>query len=183
MFDLENLIEEVAKEMEKTYKHAQKSVKKIRANRVEEDMLQDIKIDYYGVLSPINQLSSIKVDSMTTLRVKPWEKKLLPSIERAIIENNDFGFTTRSDKDEIYVTLPIITEEIRHKLVKQTEQKAEQSRVAIRNIRKKAKDQLKEIKSEDEMKRQENELQKLTDNYIERIDTLQKNKKEELMKV
>ena len=183
MFDLENLTEEVTKEMEKVYKHSEQSLKKIRANRLDEDMLQHVKIDYYGVSEPINQLSSIKVDSMTSLRIKPWEKKLLPAIERAISQQNELGLITRSAKEEIYVTLPAITEEIRQKLVKQTEQKAEKSRVDIRHIRTKAKHQIKNIKSEDDMKRQENELQKLTDLYIERINNLQKSRKEELMKV
>ncbi len=183
MVDINNFLTEAGTEMEHAYNHAETMLKRVRANKVDEDMLHGITIDYYGVPSPIHQLATIKVDSLTTLRVKPWEKNLLSAIEIAICQHNHFGFTTRNDKDEVYVTLPIITEEVRNKLVKQVEHQAEIGKVAIRNIRKKTKENLKQIKSEDEMKNQEVELQKMTDKYIDLIDQLQEKKKQELMKV
>ena len=143
-------------------------------------------VDYYGNPTPINQVASINTPDAKTLAIKPWEKNMLPEIEKVII-NSDLGLNPQNDGEIVRLNIPPLTEERRKELVKQSRNEAEHGRVSVRNVRKDANDHikrlLKEHVSEDEVKRAEVKIQELTDEYVKKIDELLANKEEEIMTV
>ncbi len=181
---MENLLNNAEITTQKALSHLQKVLAKFNANKVHPDMLKNISIDYHGIDSPLEQLATIKISNNSTLTIKPWEKKLTVAIQKAILKNNEHDFNIKSDGEIVYATRPSLTEESRTKIVKQVDKKAEESKVVIRNIRKTIKDKIKQAtKSEDEIKRAENELQKLINSTIKKIEALQEAKKKEIMKI
>ena len=180
---IQDLLEEAKQGMQQCLEHTKKTLTAFRVNKVDADMLNGISVDYFGVPSPIKQIATIKIEDARQLSIKPWEKNLVTAIERAIVEQNRFDFSTRNDQNSVFVTLPQLTEEGREKLAKQVNEKAEQGRVAVWNVRKRIKEKIKEIKSENEQKLGEEELQKLTDTCIKSINELQSKKKEAIMSV
>lgn len=179
-------IEDARDHMEKTIKHVSHELAKIRAGRAMPNMLEGIMVNYYGAPTPLQQVASVNTPDARTLVIKPWEKKVLSDIEKAII-NSDLGLNPQNDGEIIRLNIPPLTEERRKQLVKQSKQEAEQGKVSIRNIRKDANENLrkllKEHVSEDLVKKGEDQVQKLTDKYIEEIDQLLVKKEEEIMKV
>ena len=149
-------------------------------------MLDGILVEYYGNPTPINQVASINSQDARTLVIKPWEKTIVSDIERSII-NSDLGLNPQSDGELIRINIPALTEERRIDLVKQAKAEAENGRVSIRNIRKDANDHLrkliKEHVSEDDVRHAEDEVQKLTDQYIAKIEEVLKKKEEDIMTV
>lgn len=179
-------IEHAQEQMERSLQHTNAAMAKIRAGKAMPSMLDGIMVEYYGNPTPINQVASINSQDARTLLIKPWEKSIVSEVERSII-NSDLGLNPQSDGELIRINIPVLTEERRLELVKQARHEAEHGRVSIRNIRKDANDHLrklvKEHVSEDEVRHAEDQVQKLTDDFISKIDNLLKKKETDIMTV
>lgn len=184
MEELELYLEEVNEHMTKSFAHVGNELGKIRAGKANPAMLDGIMVQYYGTPTPINQVASITFPEARTIFIKPWEKGTIPEIERAIM-NANIGLTPQSDGLQVIINIPMLSEERRKQLVKQVHHECEQGRVSIRTIRKEANEQVKKIKgvSEDEVKNAEEEVQRLTNDFIAKVDGLMKKKEVEIMTV
>ena len=172
--------------MQKAYNHLEMDYSTIRAGRANPHVLDKIKVDYYGTPTPIQQVGNITVPEPRMLQIAPWEKSMIKAIEKAIMAS-DVGITPSNDGAVIRLVFPELTEERRKDLVKDVKKKAEDAKVAVRNIRRDGNDMLKKLGktevSEDEIKGMEDQLQKLTDKYVKEIDTLMEAKSKEIMTV
>ncbi len=175
---------EYTEKMEKAIEATEREFSKIRAGQASPAILNDVRVDYYGTPTPISQVAKISVPEPRMLLVTPWEKPLVDTIEKAILAAN-IGVTPMKDGNCIRVSLPILTSERRQELAKVARKHAEEGRVAIRNIRRDANDSLKKNKEmpEDEVKKQQDEIQKATDKYIAKIDAILAEKEADLLKV
>jgi ribosome recycling factor len=184
MEEIELYLDDAKDRMAKALNHLNSELVKIRAGKASPNMLDGIIVPYYGVNSPLNQVASITAPEARTLFIKPWEKQLIPEIERAIMAAN-IGLTPQSDGQQVIINIPMLTEERRKQLVKQAHHECENGKISIRTVRKETNELLKKIKgvSEDDIKNAEDEVQKLTDDYILRIDSLMKKKEVEIMTV
>lgn len=184
MEELELYLEDARERMGKALTHVGNELVKIRAGKAQPNMLDGIIVPYYGVNSPLNQVASVTAPEPRTLFIKPWEKQLIPEIEKAIMAAN-IGLTPQNDGLQVIINIPMLTEERRKNLVKQVHTECEHGRVAVRAVRKETNESLKKIKgvSEDDVKNAEEEVQKLTDDHITRIDALMKKKEAEIMTV
>ena len=184
---MDTILKEVSEKMDKSLSALRNAFNKIRTGRANPSILDDVKVDYYGNMTPINQTSNITTEEGRSLVISPWDKSLLPEIEKAIL-NSDLGLNPNSSSDLIKVTMPALTEETRQNYIKQARSEAENSRVSIRNIRRDAnqtvkdKQQASEI-SEDELRRIEDLIQKETDKYISIVDSELKNKESDLLEI
>lgn len=158
----------------------------IRAGRANPHVLDKLRVDYYGTPTPIQQVGNVTVPEARIIQIAPWEKSLLKEIEKAIM-TSDLGINPTNDGSVIRLVFPELTEERRKDLVKEVKKKAEESKVAVRNIRRDGNDAFKKLGkteiSEDEVKQLEEQLQKLTDKYIKDIDALMETKSKEIMTV
>nr|WP_282451980.1 ribosome recycling factor [Marinobacter koreensis] len=173
--------------MKKSLEALHSAFNKIRTGRAHPAILDSVMVNYYGQETPLKQVASVNVEDNRTLAVAPWEKNLVPTIEKAIM-TSDLGLNPATSGDIIRVPMPMLTEETRREMVKQAKADAEHARVSVRNARRDAnsmvKDLLKEKEiSEDEERRAEDEVQKLTDKYIAEVDKMLKSKEEDLMAV
>lgn len=173
--------------MTKTLENLESEYTSIRAGRANPNILNKIKVEYYGVPTPMQQLANITVPEARTLMIAPWEPSLVKAIEKAIL-NSDLGITPNNDGKNIILNFPELTEDRRKELVKDIKKKGEQAKVAIRNIRRDANDGFKkQLKaneiSEDEQKDNEDKIQKLTDKYVGLIDKAVESKSKEIMTV
>lgn len=184
MEEIELFLEDAREQMGKALTHVSTEISKIRAGKASPSMLDGIMVSYYGAMSPLNQVSSITSPEARTLFIKPWEKNLIQEIERSIMAAN-LGLTPQNDGQQVIINIPMLTEERRKQLVKQVHGECELGKVSIRSIRKEINEQLKKIKgvSEDDVKNGEEIVQKTTDEYIAKIDTLMKKKEGEIMTV
>lgn len=176
-----------AKEMmEKAVAHAKTDLGKIRAGKATPSMLDGLMVEYYGAPTPVNQVASVSTPDARTIFIKPWEKNIIPEIEKAII-NSDLGFNPQNDGESIIINVPQLTEERRIQLVKQAKSVTENGKVSVRNARKEANDELKQLlkdgASEDLVKSAEDEVQTLTDNFTKKMDDLLEHKEKEIMTV
>ena len=185
------MIEEIqldAKEgMAKTLEALESSFKRIRTGRANISLLDSIEIDYYGNKTPLNQVSNISVEDAKTLAIVPWEKDNVPLIEKSI-QQSDLGLQPITSGETIRVILPDLTEETRRDLIKVAKSEAENSKVSIRNQRRDANGLLKEYLnekkiSEDDLKRGEVLIQEVTDQYVESVDNLLKEKEKDLLEI
>jgi len=184
---MDNLIKDVSDKMDKSLSALRNAFNKIRTGRANPALLDDIKVDYYGNLTPINQTSNISVEEGRSIVISPWDKNLIPEIEKAIL-SSDLGLNPSTSSDLIRVTMPALTEETRQDYIKQARAEAENSRVSIRNIRRDANNAAKEdqqasVISEDELRRIEDLIQKETDKHISTIDAELKNKESDLLEI
>jgi ribosome recycling factor len=159
----------------------------IRTGRASLALLDGIAVDYYGTPTPLPQVSSLSVPESRQIAIQPWEKSLIPLIEKAIMKS-DLGLTPTNDGKVIRINIPVLTEERRKQLVKVVRKRAEESRVAIRNIRRDSNDELKKLEkeehvSEDEVKKEQEEIQKITDTFIKKVDEILEHKEKEIMEV
>ncbi len=179
-------LEDAQEQMRKALSHTESELTKIRAGKALPSMLDGIAIDYYGTMTPLAQVGNINTPDARTLVVQPWEKNLLPAIDKAIVDAN-IGLTPQNDGNVIRLNIPPLTEERRRDLVKKVKEEAERGRVAVRNIRKDANESIKKLKndgaSEDEIKVGEGEVQKLTDQFIVNVDKLAEAKEKDIMTV
>ena len=184
---MQALINDVSEKMDKSVSALRNAFNKIRTGRANPSILDDIKVDYYGNLTPINQTSNISVEEGRSLVISPWDKNLIPEIEKAIL-SSDLGLNPSTSSDLIRVTMPALTEETRQDYIKQARAEAENSRVSIRNIRRDANQSTKEQQqaaeiSEDDQRRLEDLIQKETDKYISIVDNELKNKESDLLEI
>lgn len=183
-----DLIKKDAEErMTKSVKALENEFNGLRTGRATPAVLDNVRIDYYGTPTPLNQTANISVPEARLLVVQPWDASTLGMIEKAILAA-DLGFNPSNDGKVIRINIPPLTEERRKELVKGAKNSAEQNRVSVRNIRRDANEELKKAQkasdiTEDDLKRGETEIQKVTDNYIAQIDELLKAKESEIMEV
>lgn len=184
MEEIELYLEETRELMGKAVSHLSHELTKIRAGKASPSMLDGIQVSYYGAMSPLNQVASVTTPDARSIFIKPWEKNLIPEIEKSIMAAN-IGLNPQNDGQQVIINVPMLTEERRKQLVKQVGQECEHGRISVRNIRKDTNEQLKGIKgvSEDDIKNAEETVQKLTNEHIERIDNLLKKKEAEIMTV
>ena len=159
----------------------------LRAGRASLAVLDTITVDYYGVPTPLSQVASLAVPESRLIVIQPWESKILPDIERAIMKS-DLGLMPTNDGKLIRLAFPPLTEERRKELVKVAKRVAEEAKVAIRNIRRDGNDFIKELEkekeiSEDDLKKGQEEVQKITDSYIAKVDDILTHKEKEIMEV
>ena len=184
--DLLLIIEDAEAHMKKAIQHLEAELVKIRAGRANPQMLEGIVVDYYGAPTPLNQVANVSVSDARTLMIQPWEKNMLQPIERAIIASN-IGLNPQSDGAVIRLFLPPLTEERRKELVKKVNGEGEHSKVAIRNIRRDAIEEVKKLQkeglSEDAAKDAEKDIQQITDKYIALVEKHLQAKEKEIMTV
>jgi ribosome recycling factor len=182
-----DVIQEAERRMQKAVESANHDFATIRTGRANPMILEGIKVDYYGTPTPLNQLAGISVPEPRQLLITPWDRNSLDAIAKAI-QSSDVGITPNNDGQVIRLNIPYLTEERRKELIKQLHKKSEDHKVAVRNIRRDANEHLKtqqknsEI-SEDDMKREQEKIQKLTDKYIAEIDKHTAAKEAELKEV
>lgn len=184
MEELELLLEEAQDLMNKAYTHVGSELGRIRAGKASPNMLDSVQVPYYGSMSPLNQVSSVTAPEARTLFIRPFEKSLIQEIERAII-NANLGFNPQNDGQQVIINIPMLTEERRKQLVKQASQEAEHGKVSIRSVRKEINEMIDKVKgvSEDDQKNSKETVQKLTDEFIAKIEAMLKKKEQEIMTV
>lgn len=173
--------------MKKSIDALQVAFAKIRTGRAHPSILDSITVDYYGAKSPLNQVANVNVEDARTLSVAPWEPKMVPDIEKAIMKS-DLGLNPSTAGNVIRIPMPALTEETRKGFIKQARAEAESARVSTRNIRRDANSQLKDLVkekeiSEDEERRAQDDVQKITDRFGAEIDKLLSAKEEDLMEI
>ena len=184
---METLLKDLTEKMEKSVTALKNAFNKIRTGRANPAILDDINVDYYGNPTPINQTSNISVEEGRSLVISPWDKNLIPEIEKAIL-SSDLGLNPSTSGDFIRVTMPALTEETRQDYIKQARAEAENSRISIRNIRRDANNSAKDMQqsseiSEDDLRRIEDLIQKETDKFISIVDSDLKNKESDLLEI
>lgn len=173
--------------MEKTLDALRKEFQKVRTGRASTTLLEDIKVNYYDTLTPINQLAAIAVPEPRVITIQPWEAKLIAPIEKAIL-NANIGLTPTNDGKLIRLSVPPLTEDRRKEIVKQLKKLAEDTKIALRNIRRDAIDSLKKLEkdkkiSEDDLKRAEKDVQDVTNVYVAKADEVVAAKEKEVMEI
>jgi len=182
-----DVINDMKDHMVKTIDTLRREYQKIRTGRASTSLLDDIKVDYYGNPSPISAVATLAVPEARTITISPWEPKMIAPIEKAIL-NSNIGLTPSNDGRLIRLILPPLTEERRKDIVKDLRRKAEDDKIALRNIRRDAIDRLKKLEkdkkiTEDELKRSEKEVQDLTDKHVAKVDEVLAHKEKEVMEV
>lgn len=172
--------------MEKALSALKRDLQTLRAGRASAAMLDRVEADYYGTPTPVNQMGSINTPDSRTLIIQPWDKSALAAIEKAILKS-DLGLTPANDGSIIRINIPPLTQERRADLAKQTKKFGEEAKVAIRNIRRDANDDIKKKEkgeiSEDESRRHQDDVQKITDRYVAEVDKILLAKEKEIMEV
>ena len=173
--------------MHKSIETLRADLAKIRTGRAHTGLLDHIHVDYYGTTMPLPQVANVTLADPRTIGVQPWEKKMIPVVEKAI-RDSDLGLNPATSGDMIRVPMPALTEERRRDLIKVVHKEAEGARIAVRNVRRDANEQLKKLLkdkqcSEDEERRAHDELQKLTDRFVAEIDQLMQVKETDLMAI
>ncbi|RHW39614.1 ribosome recycling factor [Lysinibacillus yapensis] len=173
--------------MEKSISAFSRELASIRAGRANASLLDRISVDYYGAPTPINQLAGVSVPEARLLVIQPYDKSILGEIEKAIMKS-DIGITPTNDGNVIRLAIPALTEERRKELVKVVKKEAEEAKVAVRNVRRDANDDLKKLEkngdiTEDDLRGYSDDIQKLTDDYIVKVDQLAKDKEKEILSV
>lgn len=181
------MLKQFEEKMEKSLESLENEYTNIRAGRANPNILNKIKVDYYGIPTPLQQVGNISVPEARTIIITPWETSILKEIEKAIV-CSDLGLNPNNDGKSIILNFPELTEERRKELVKDIKKKGENAKVAVRNIRRDANDFIKKQSkendmSEDEQKDYEDKIQKLTDKFVEKIDSAVENKSKEIMTV
>jgi ribosome recycling factor len=185
MLDANKILSEARAHMQKAIEHLEIELGKIRAGRANPSMLDSVRVDYYGTSTPLSQVCNITVPDARTIAIQPWEKAMLVPIEKAIMAAN-LGFNPQNDGAVIRINIPSLTEERRKDLVKKTRAEVEHGKVSIRNIRRDANEHIKrEAKSvpEDVVKGLEDNIQKITDQYISMVDKHLEAKEKEIMTI
>ncbi|MBL3647148.1 ribosome recycling factor [Bacillus vallismortis] len=181
------VLTQTKEKMEKAIAAYQRELATVRAGRANPSLLDKVTVEYYGAQTPLNQLSSINVPEARMLVVTPYDKTAIGDIEKAILKA-DLGVTPTSDGNMIRIAIPALTEERRKELVKVVKKYAEEAKVAVRNVRRDANDDLKKLEkngdiTEDELRASTEDVQKLTDEYVSKIDGVTKDKEKEIMEV
>nr|WP_221401239.1 ribosome recycling factor [Paenibacillus phyllosphaerae] len=172
--------------MDKAIGALKRDLTTLRAGRATPALLDRVQVEYYGAMTPVNQLANINTPDTRTLMIQPWDKSSMAAIEKAIMKS-DLGLTPSNDGASIRLSIPALTEERRAELVKLTKKFGEEAKVAIRNIRRDANDDIKKLEktdiSEDESRRHQDDIQKATDKFIAEVDKVLAAKEKEIMEV
>jgi len=183
----DNILKNADSKMKKTIEALTKELSSIRTGRASPALVEHIKIDYHGVITPLIQLASISVPEPKTIAIHPWDRSIINTIDKAILKS-DLGLNPVNDGTNIRINLPALTEERRKDLIKAVHKRLEESRITIRNLRRESIDELKVAEknkdiSQDQSIRASEQLQKLTDIYIESINRIGKDKESEILEV
>lgn len=173
--------------MAKALEAFKRELGKVRTGRASLSLLDDVKVDYYGTPTPLNQVGSLAVPEPRLITIQPWEKNLIGDIEKAILKA-DLGLNPSSDGQIIRLVFPPLTEERRKEMVKQVKRMGEDAKVVVRNVRREANDTLKKLEkdkeiTEDDLKRGEKEIQEITDDFVSRVDKVLEEKEKDLMEI
>lgn len=184
---VEHVIEDAENRMTHAVEHLKHDLNGFRTGRANPAILEKIMVDYYGSPTPLNQVANISVPEARQLLIQPYDRNMITPIEKAI-QRSDLGVNPQSDGQVIRINLPALTEERRKDLVKQVHKRVEEGRVAVRNVRRDAMDHLKQMQknktiSEDDLKRYEHQVDKVTHKYVELCDKAQTSKEQELMEI
>ena len=186
MEEINLILEDSKQAMEKSIIHLNLELGKIRAGRANPSMLDSVKVDYYGSLTPLSQIANISTLDSRTLTIQPWEKAMLEEITKTIM-NANLGLNPQNNGEVILISVPVLTEERRIDLVKRSKAEGEQAKISIRSQRKDANEMVRNLKeeglSEDEIKTSEEEIQKLTNLFTRKVDELVDLKEADIMKV
>jgi ribosome recycling factor len=184
---IEEIKDEASDKMKKTLIALQGELKKIRTGRASLNIFDDIRLDYYGAMTPLNQMATLAVPESRLITIQPWDASVIKDIEKAILKAN-MGLTPTNDGKIIRITIPPLTEDRRREIVRQVNRICEEFRVAVRNIRRDANEMLKELKkegeaSEDDVFKAQDQIQKITDEHIKKIDEMYKEKEKEVLEL
>jgi ribosome recycling factor len=173
--------------MEKSIEALKKDFAKVRTGRASIALFDDIRVDYYGTPTPLNQVGTMAVPEPRLITIQPWEKKLIPEIEKAILKS-DLGLNPASDGQLVRIAIPPLTEERRKEMAKLIKRMGEDAKIAVRNARRDGNDALKKLEkskeiSEDDLKRGEKEIQDLTDQFVKKTDEIVTQKEKEVMEI
>lgn len=173
--------------MTKTIESLDNDYKKLRTGRASVSLVEDIRVDYYGVPTPVSQVATLAIPEPRTIMIQPWDTKVIGDVEKAILKS-ELGLTPMNDGKVIRINVPPLTAERRKDLVKVIKKKAEETKVAVRNIRRDSNETIKELKkekeiSEDQQAKAQDETQKITDDFIKKIDALYSAKEKEILEI
>ena len=182
-----NIIQDAQKRMDKAVQQLKNELASIRTGRATPSLLDKVKVEYYGTLTPVNQLANISAPEPKLLTIQPWDKNVLEDIEKAILKS-ELGLTPNSDGHIIRIQIPSLTEERRQELVKMVKKYGEEAKVAIRNVRRDANDSVKKDEKdgklpEDESRRLQENIQQTTNEFIAKVDQVVEDKEKEMMEV
>ena len=180
------IYDDVKENMDKSIVHLEREFQNIRAGKASPDMLSSVMVDFYGVMTPINQTSNVTSPDPRQIIVQPWDKSQISNIEKAILAAN-LGFNPKNEGEVLRIIVPAVTEERRRELVKKAKAEAEDTKVAIRNARRSGNDEAKSLEKEgipeDDVKKLQDDIQKLTDEFTEKVDKLFEKKEKDIMTI
>lgn len=184
---MQSVLKECNSKMEKAMSSLEKEMARLRTGRASTGLLDDIVVDYYGTMTPLNQLASISIPDSRTISIQPWDRNAFAGVEKAIMKS-DLGLNPVNDGKVIRINIPPLTEERRKDLVKLAKKYSEDAKIAVRNIRRDANETLKKMKNskeltEDEMHKGQDEVQKITDSFVARADEILEQKEKEIMEI
>ncbi|MBW8358231.1 MAG: ribosome recycling factor [Weeksellaceae bacterium] len=184
MEELDMIKDMVKQEMDAAMKHLDHAFQKIRAGRASTSMVQDVMVDYYGAMTPLNQVANVSVPDAMTISIQPWDRSAVNAIEKAIV-NSNLGFAPSNNGDTVILNVPPLTEERRRDLAKQAKSETDQTKVTVRNARQDGMKELRKLEgvSEDLIKDMEAQVQDMTDKYVKLCDEHLKFKEADIMKV
>ena len=182
---IQDILKDALHRMDLAVKHTRMELAKVRTGRANPELLEGLSIDYYGTMTPLNQLSNITVPDASLISIQPYEKTLIPEIEKIIMQSN-LGLSPNNNGISVSVPIPPLSEERRKDLIKHVHQLMEEGRISVRNVRRDANNNLKSLQSEDhlsedEIRRAEQEVQRYTDDHVKLLGDLQVKKEKELM--
>lgn len=181
--EVDFILDSTEENMQKAIKHLEKQLLNIRAGKASPAMLGSVMVEYYGSMTPLNQVANVNTPDARTITVQPFERGTIPQIEKGIMQAN-LGFNPMNNGDSVIISVPPLTEERRRELAKQAKAEAEEAKIGIRNDRKIANNDLKKLDiSEDALKIAEDNVQELTDKYIKKVDQIFDNKEKEIMTI
>jgi ribosome recycling factor len=184
---IEEIKDEASDKMGKTIGALKGELKKIRTGRASLNIFDDVRLDYYGAMTPLNQMATLAIPESRLITIQPWDASVIKDIEKAILKSN-LGLTPTSDGKIIRIAIPPLTEDRRKEIVRQVSRTCEEYRVAVRNVRRDANDMLKDLKkegeaSEDDVFKAQDQIQKITDEHIKQIDEMYREKEKEVLEL
>jgi ribosome recycling factor len=184
---IEQILKDIDSRMQKTVNNLSQELATIRTGRASPALVEHIKTDYHGVLTPINQLASVSIPEAKMIMIQPWDKTIIRNIEKAILKS-EMGLNPTSDGNVIRILIPSLNEERRKELIKLVHKRLEETKIALRNLRRDGMEHLKKTEkdkeiSQDDLTRASDKLQLLTDNHIEKVDHVGKAKEAEILEV
>ncbi|HSP82184.1 MAG TPA: ribosome recycling factor [Gillisia sp.] len=181
--EVDFILDSTEENMQQAIKHLEKQLLNIRAGKASPAMLGSVMVEYYGSMTPLNQVANVNTPDARTITIQPFERNIIPNIEKGIMVAN-LGFNPMNNGESVIISVPPLTEERRRELAKQAKAEAEEAKIGIRNDRKVANNDIKKLEiSEDLMKIAEENVQKLTDTYIKKVDSIFENKEKEIMTI